>query len=64
MGRQQEIIVDMLPCPFCGKSAAKTIEDFKRSFIVECQHCRATSRRIYSGEAAAKEWNKRIFRDD
>ena len=46
-------------CPHCGKFAAKVIEDYENSFIVECQFCRATSRRMYSPEAAEKEWNKR-----
>lgn len=49
----------LLPCPFCGKEKAEVVEDFPNSYITECQFCRATSRRMYSPETAAKQWNKR-----
>jgi Lar family restriction alleviation protein len=51
--------IDLLPCPFCGKKVTEVYEDYVNSFITVCQHCTATSRRMYSPDATANQWNKR-----
>ena len=55
-----QVVITMLPCPFCGEDTEISPDKSGSFWIVECGWCGAVGPNAVSIKEAAQNWNDRL----